>query len=212
MLAMQYGAAFDPEEVGFCAVPGGRIWFRLSGKAHFAAGATPILCIHGGPGLSHHYLLTLAALSDTRPVILYDQLDSGNSDMPGDEANWRLPRFLDEISCLRSRLNLSVLDVFGSSWGGTIAAEYAISKPDGLRSVILASPVIDVARWVQDCEAMRSRLDPALRLMLDKHEQEGTVESTEYQDAVLHFYRRHLCRLDLWPWELDRSFELFNYT
>ena len=211
MLAMEYGPAFDPEEVGLCPVEGGRIWYRLNGKRHFSAGVVPLICIHGGPGLSHHYLLTLAALADARPVILYDQLDSGNSDKPADPENWRIERFLAEIDALRDHLNLSTVDIYGSSWGGTIAAEYAITRPKGLRSVILASPVIDVARWIDDCTEYRRALAKEIQSVLDEHEANGTTESDEYQDAVLHFYRRHLCRSDPWPFEINRSFDLFNY-
>jgi proline iminopeptidase len=211
MLAIDYGVHFDPEEVGLCAVPGGRIWYRINGKRHFAAGKMPLLCIHGGPGLSHHYLLSLAVLAASRPIIFYDQLDSGSSERPNDPANWNVGRFVDEIVSLRAHLNLRELDILGSSWGGTIAAEYAMRRPPGLRSIILASPVINTHRWIADCTAYRRQLPEDLQAVLDKHEAEGTVLSDAYQDAVMVFYRRHLCRADPWPWEIERAFELFNY-
>ena len=211
MLAIDYGPYFDPEEAGLCPAPGGRIWYRVNGKAHFAAGKTPLLCIHGGPGLSHHYLLSLAVLADTRPVIFYDQLDSGGSERPNDPAHWTVARFVDEIDALRACLNLGELDILGSSWGGTIAAEYAMRCPPGLRSIILASPVINTHRWIADCTAYRRQLPKDLQAVLDKHEADGTVLSEAYQDAVMVFYKRHLCRADPWPWEVERAFELFNY-
>lgn len=211
MLAIDYGIHFDPEEVGLCHVPGGRIWYRVNGKRHFAAGKTPLLCIHGGPGLSHHYILSLVVLAETRPVIFYDQLDSGSSDRPGIPANWNVERFVDEVDALRAHLNLQQLDVLGSSWGGTIAAEYAMRRPPGLRSIILASPVINTHRWIGDCTAYRRQLPEELQTVLDEHEAAGTVLSDAYQDAVMVFYRRHLCRADPWPWEIERAFELFNY-
>src|SRR5918999_3552778 len=73
-------AVLDPEIAGYVAVEGGRVWYRTNGIEHFAEGKMPLLVIHGGPGFSHHYLLTLTDLADERPGILYDQLDSGNSD------------------------------------------------------------------------------------------------------------------------------------
>ena len=47
--------------------------------------------------------------------------------------------------------------------------------------------------------------------VLDEHEAEGTILEEAYQDAVMVFYKRHLCRCDPWPWEVARAFELFNY-
>ena len=40
-----------------------------------------------------------------------------------------------------------------------------------------------------------------------KHEAAGTTESQEYQDAMIAFYKQHLCRVDPWPAELLQSFE-----
>jgi proline iminopeptidase len=211
MLSIDYKQFFDPEEVGLCPAPGGRLWYRVNGKRHFAGGATPLLCIHGGPGLSHHYLLSLAVLAERRPVIFYDQLDGGNSDRPGDPKNWSVARFVDEVDALRAHLHLAQLDILGSSWGGTIAAEYAMRQPKGLRSIILASPVINTHRWIADCTAYRALLPQDVQEVLDKHEADGSVLDDAYQDAVMVFYKRHLCRREPWPWEVERAFELFNY-
>jgi proline iminopeptidase len=210
-MAIDYGPYFDPEEAGRCPAPGGAVWYRIDGKAKAARGRTALLCIHGGPGLSHHYLLSLVALADERPVVFYDQLDGGSADRPGDPANWTVERFVDEIDAVRRHLNLAQVHVLGSSWGGTIAAEYAIRRPPGLRSLILASPLLNTPRWVADCTAHRRALPADLQAVLDEHEAAGTVESEAYQDAVMVFYKRHLCRMDPWPWEVERSFALFNY-
>jgi proline iminopeptidase len=130
----------DPEIAGYVAVEGGRVWYRVNGIEHFAEGKMPLLVIHGGPGFSHHYLLTLTDLADERPVILYDQLDSGNSDRPGDPANWTVERFVDEVDHVRNALGLDRLVVLGSSWGGSVAASYASRQPPGLAGLVLASP------------------------------------------------------------------------
>jgi len=42
--------------------------------------------------------------------------------------------------------------------------------------------------------------------MLNSHEQAGTTNSSAYQEALMVFYRRHVCRLDPWPECLLRSF------
>ena len=200
----------EPEKAGFVPVKGGRIWYRLNGTGHFVKGKTPLIVVHGGPGFSHHYLLPLIDLADERPVILYDQLDSGHSDRPNDPANWTIERFVLEIDNIREALGLDRVLVFGNSWGGTVAAEYAISQPAGLAAVVLSSPLISTKRWIADNTAYRNNLPDNVKKTLDKHEAEGTIESQEYMDAVMVFYNRHLNRMNPWPEELNRSFEVFN--
>jgi pimeloyl-ACP methyl ester carboxylesterase len=73
------------EKTGTIDVEGGKVWYRENGGRHH--GAVPVLCIHGGPGLSYEYMLPLADLADERRVIFYDQLDAGKADRPGDPAN-----------------------------------------------------------------------------------------------------------------------------
>jgi L-proline amide hydrolase len=103
----------DPEAAGYVGVQGGRIWYRINGRDH--ADRAPIVCITGGPGMSHHYMYPFLALADERPVVLYDQLDTGNADRPGDPANWRIERFVDEIVHLRASLDLDRLVLVGNS-------------------------------------------------------------------------------------------------
>jgi proline iminopeptidase len=55
-------------------VPGGRAWYKIVGEEH---DATPVLCLHGGPGFTPKCLQALEELADPRPTIFYDQLGSG---------------------------------------------------------------------------------------------------------------------------------------
>ena len=48
---------------------------------------------------------------------------------------------------------------------------------------------------------------PFVQDALIKHEEAGTTESKEYQDAMAVFYNRHLCRVDPWPADVLKSFE-----
>lgn len=205
-----HAAGPDPEQAGYIAVPGGRAWYRVNGIGRFSEGKIPLLVIHGGPGFSHHYLLTLTDLASDRPVIFYDQLDSGNSDRPGDPANWTVERFVAEVDAVRDALGLARLAVLGSSWGGTVAAEYAIRQPPGLVGLVLASPLISTERWIADNTAYRRQLPPEVQEVLDRHEAAGTTDSPAYQEATMAFYKRHLNRIEPWPEELNRAFELAN--
>ncbi|WP_410971880.1 alpha/beta fold hydrolase, partial [Salmonella sp. SAL4445] len=88
------------------------------------------------------YLLPLTRLSEERTIVLYDQLDCGDSDKPGAERNWTVERFVAEVDALRSALEIDRCIILGHSWGGLIAVEYAARNPAGLQGAVFASPLI----------------------------------------------------------------------
>lgn len=195
------------EGEGRIAVQGGEIWYKVVGTGP----GVPLLVIHGGPGFSHDYLSPIEALGRDRPVIFYDQLDCGNSDRPGDPGNWRVPRFVAEIEALRRTLGLSKFHLLGHSWGGALAAEYAAGSRNRVLSCVLASPLINTPRWMEDNLRWRKLLPADVQATLDRNEKAGTVRSKEYQAAVQIFYERHLCRMDPWPKPLTASLDKGNF-
>ncbi|MCU1559128.1 alpha/beta fold hydrolase, partial [Mycetocola sp.] len=70
---------------GYSAVVAGRVWWQSIDPG---TDATPLVLLHGGPGVPSYYLEPLKALADERRVVLYDQLGSGRSDHPDDPALW----------------------------------------------------------------------------------------------------------------------------
>ena len=199
---------WDYTDQGRIAVEGGSVWYGIYGDPR--PERTPLLVIHGGPGMSHDYLRPLSDLPDDRPVVFYDQLDAGNSERPNDPANWNVARFVSEIDRVRDALSLEHVVVFGNSWGGTLATAYAASKPSGLAGVILSSPLIKTDTWIADNTAYREALPADVRATLDTHEAAGTTDDPAYLQAVDVFYRRHLCRTNPWPDYVERTFEVMN--
>ena len=57
----------------------------------------------------------------------YDQLGSYYSDQPDEPELWELPRFVDEVEQVRQALGLDAdsFYLYGHSWGGMLAIEYA---------------------------------------------------------------------------------------
>ncbi len=185
---------------GYISVPGGRVWYRVLGLG----GAVPLLTLHGGPGFPHDYLEPLERLSDERPVIFYDQLGCGRSDRPENPALWRAERFVEELRQVREALGLERVHILGQSWGSMLATDYALTRPTGLVSLVLASPPLSIPRWLKDLADYRSRLPGEVQEVLDRNEAAGTTDSEEYEAATMEFYRRHLCRLDPWPDAMQR--------
>jgi len=199
-----------PERTGYADVPGGRIWWRMDGVRHVRSGRAPLIVIHGGPGGCHDYLLPLTALSEERTIILYDQLDCGESDKPGDPANWNVDRFVAEIDCLRRLLELERCIVLGHSWGGLLAVEYAARGVQGLAGAIFACALVSTPRWVADFLAHRHALPPEAQIAFDRHEADGTTDSAEYQAALSVMMKRHFCRLPNEPAPVTRLLRNLN--
>lgn len=186
---------------GYIAVTGGRVWY----KSVNPGSGIPLLTLHGGPGSPHDYLEPLTQLANERSVIFYDQLGCGKSERPDDTSLWQRSRFVEELSQIRKALKLEQVHIFGHSWGTMLAIDYALTKPDGLASLTLASPALSIPRWLEDMKRYRSYLPIEVQKTLEEHEKNNTTDSDEYQEASMEFYQRYLCRLNPWPEQLERT-------
>jgi len=187
---------------GYVDVPGGRVWYRIVGSGS----RTPLLVLHGGPGAPSYYLKPLAALADERPVIFYDQLGAGRSDQPADTTLWHVERFVEELARLREALDLNQVHIFGHSWGSMLAVDYMLTRPTGVRSLVLASPALSITRWLRDADSLKATLPDSLQTAIAHHEGAGTTDSPEYQAAVLEYYRQFLARRQPWSPDIDSTF------
>ena len=187
---------------GRIAVPGGNVWYCIAGPD---TPGVPVLVLHGGPGAGHDYLEALAALADERPVVLYDQLGCGRSDIPEDESLWRIERFVEEVASVREALKLDRIHLLGQSWGGWLAIEYMLTRPSGVVSLTLANTSADVDEFLSEALRMVAELPEEARATIERCEAEGNTESGEYVAACMAFYQRHLCRLGEWPPEMLRT-------
>lgn len=150
-----------PDRELMVPVPGGRVYVRVNGNLENRR--APLLMAHGGPGGSHAANLPAIALAGDRAVVLYDQLDCGRSDAPGDPANWTVPRFVAEIDPIRQALGLNRLHFLGHSWGGTLGLEYGARRPGGLASLMLQGPLISTPVWLADAARLRDSLPVQVR-------------------------------------------------
>lgn len=199
---------------GYISVKGGKVWYGIAGAGKKGI---PLLTLHGGPGATHDYLEPLEKLADERPVIFYDQLGSGNSDRPKDNSLWTVERFVEELKQVRETLMLKKVHLLGVSWGTMLAARYIIDlRPEGVVSLILSGPVLNAERFTSDARSYLSGLSEKDRQVVFESEARGRYDSKEYTDAMMNFYRLHVCRLDPWPGCLNRTFEkmgadVYNY-
>lgn len=196
-----------PVVEGYIPFRGFRVWYRIVGEAE-EPGKLPVLTLHGGPGAAHDYLESLDALAGTgRRVIYYDQLGCGRSDQPHDPDLWTVPLFVEEVGVVRDALGLDNVHILGQSWGGMLGMEYALTQPRGLASLIVASSPASMIQWVEEANRLRAELPPEVQATLLRHEEAGTTDDPAYEEAMLVFYRRHVCRLDPWPEYVVRTFD-----
>lgn len=172
-------------------MPGGRVWYQIVGKGKGA----PLVVLHGGPGYPHDYLEPLEDLADERSVIFYDQLGCGNSDRTNDPALWTVENFVIELQKIVQFLKLKKYHVLGQSWGAALAVAFALKKPKGLLSLILADPYISTPEWMADAKRLIKSLPKSMgKILLGKAD-----DSEEYKNASKEYYARFVTRLDSQP-------------
>jgi proline-specific peptidase len=193
---------------GYIPLKDYQTWYRIVGEKE-APGKLPLLCLHGGPGATHDYLESLDAMADTgRRVIYYDQLGCGKSVIPEKKPSmWTVELYVEEVDVVRKALGLERIHLLGQSWGGMLAMEYMFTQPNGVASLTIASSPASMIQWVQEANRLREELPPDVQATLLKHEAAGTTDSEEYQEAMLVFYDRHVCRRRPYPDYVQRSFD-----
>ncbi|OBH12356.1 proline iminopeptidase-family hydrolase [Mycobacterium sp. E3247] len=184
------------------AAPGGNVWFERAG----GGAGLPLLVVHGGPGLPHSYLRSLERLADEREVIYWDQLGCGKSDRPSNRELWTMQRSVAEMHAVVTGLGLNRFHIFGNSWGGMLAQQYALDLPSTASSLTISNSIASIPQFAQMVARLKSELDPATQSAIERHEAAGTTYTAEYQDAIRTWNETYLCRLRPWPPELLAAF------
>lgn len=189
---------------GYVKVLGFKIFYKSFGEP----GKVTVLCLHGGPGATHDYLLPLADLSQFGyRVVFYDQLGCGRSELPKDLTLFNIERAVEEVEGVRRVLGLGRIHLMGSSYGGLLGIAYALKYQKNLKSLITTGGLASVPLTIAEMQRLKSELPPDVQEMLRKYESVGDYENPEYLKAVDVFYRRYLCRLPKWPPELVHSMQ-----
>ncbi len=200
------GVRMIPLEEGY------RVWTKRFGNSPMK-----VLLLHGGPAGTHEYLECFESFFPRAGIEFfeYDQLGSYYSDQPDDMSLWRVERFVEEVEQVRQALSLGPDDfyLFGSSWGGMLAMEYALKYQDHLKGLIISNMTADFPRYAAYNATLRAQLPPDLLEKLESYESRDAYHDPAYQELVFeHYYRKHLCRLPEWPEPVMRSFKHMNQT
>lgn len=167
-------------------------YYRVVGD--LSNGQTPLLLLHGGPGSTHNYFEAFDELTAQtgRPVVMYDQLGCGQSDIPADTSLWQAATWVAELQALRDYLGLKRVHLLGQSWGGMLAIIYLCDhQPQGIQSLTLASTLSSAKLWAQEQHRMIGFMAPADQAAIAKAEATGDFTQPDYLTANQHFMTRH---------------------
>jgi len=179
-----------------------------------------LLLLNGGPGATHEYFECMESFLPAEGIefIYYDQLGTGNSDNPNDPALWDLHRFVEEIEQVRQALKLDKDNFYllGHSWGGILAAQYALKYQQNIKGLIISNMMMSAPEYDKYAkEVLAKQLDPKVLARIREIEKNKDFENPEYMELLVpNFYSKHILRLDanLWPDPVNRAFGKINQS
>ncbi|WP_052507267.1 proline iminopeptidase-family hydrolase [Desulfonatronovibrio magnus] len=191
-----------------------RVWTKRIGNNP----DVKVLLLHGGPGGTHEYL---EAFDSYFPVAgieyyYYNQLGSKYSDQPDIPELWEIDRFVDEVEQVRKALGLQKQNfyLYGQSWGGILAIEYALKFQHNLKGLIISNMMSSMPAYNKYAlDVLIPSMDQAAVAEIKKMEAEDDVENPRYMELLIeHHYIHHVLRMphDQWPDPIDRAFKHLN--
>jgi proline iminopeptidase len=146
----------------------------------------PVVVLHGGPGGGSSPTLRRFHDPVHYHIILFDQRGCGNSTPHAcltDNTTWHL---VADIEMLRKYLGVETWQVFGGSWGSTLALAYAQAHADRVTELVLRGIFA-----IQDWEVRWLYQDGAGRLFPEAFDSfKNLVPEAERHDLIAAYHKR----------------------
>ena len=177
-----------------------------------------VLLLHGGPGATHEYLEAFDSYFPGADIeyYYYDQLGSAFSDQPKEPSLWDIPRFVEEVEQVRSalKLNRDNFYLYGQSWGGLLAVEYALKYQQNLKGLIISNMMASGSAYNEYAQkVLIPQMDQAVAGEVRRLEAAGRFEDPRYMELLIpSYYTQHILRMppDQWPDGVNRAFARLN--
>jgi proline iminopeptidase len=138
-------------------------------------------------------------------------LGCNNSDQPDDPSLWTLARYTEEVEEVRRALGLEHFVLYGHSWGGILAIEYALHHQQHLRGLVISNMTAGVQSFLKRADFIKRGLAPDIRAHLAALEAKQDYDSPDYQKIMMEdLYPKMLCRIQPWPEPVSRCFRHIN--
>jgi len=109
-------------------------------------GGKPVVLLHGGPGAGCSPKMRRFHDPEKYRIILFDQRGSGRSTPHADLVDNTTWDLVADIEKLREKLAIDRWQVFGGSWGSTLALAYAQAHPQRVTGLVLRG-IFLLRRW-----------------------------------------------------------------
>lgn len=121
----------------FADLDEGQVHYWASQESH--DNSPPILVLHPGPGTARIQVPLLEALAEKRTVIAPDLMGMGDSAPPPHDENTppNIEYYAEAVLRFLETLGIKTCDIYGSSLGGRVAIEIAVSHPSRVRRLML---------------------------------------------------------------------------
>ncbi|SMP59368.1 proline iminopeptidase [Desulfonatronum zhilinae] len=191
-----------------------RVWTKRMGNNP----DVKVLLLHGGPGGTHEYLEAFDSYLPASGIeyYYYDQLGSYYSDQPDIPELWDIQRFVDEVEQVRQALGLHRQNfyLYGQSWGGILALEYALKYQEHLKGMIISNMMSSMPAYNEyAAKVLIPSMDQAVLADIKNMEAEEDFENSRYMELLMqHHYVHHVLRMphDQWPDPVNRAFKHLN--
>ena len=146
----------------------------------------PVVILHGGPGAGCSAKMRRFHDPKAYRIVLFDQRGSGRSTPHADLVDNTTWDLVADIEALREHLGISRWQVFGGSWGSTLALAYAQAHPSRATELVLRG-IFMLRRWELEWfyQEGASRLYPEA---WDQYLQ--AIPDVERADLISAYHRR----------------------
>jgi proline iminopeptidase len=161
-----------------------RVYFEESGNPN----GKPVLFLHGGPGGATSPDMRCFFDPKRYRIVLFDQRGCGRSTPHAslaDNTTWHL---VTDIEQLRTLLGIECWQVFGGSWGSTLALAYAEKHPKRVTELVLRGVFLlrrSEIEWFYQDPLGTGSLFPDLFESYQRH-----IPARERHEMVAAYYRR----------------------